>query len=188
VAEGWLDQREAGVWRNYVVASEMLNTQLERDLLADSNLSLADYAVLVNLSEVDDRRLRATELASRMSWSRSRLSHQVGRMEARDLVKRESCGDDARGSYIVLTANGYTAIKSAAPEHVRSVRHHLLDNLTDAQIDALGEIASSVLEHLKELNELPHNADIEARIGVGLKEACPEHEVSLDGTTSGDIT
>lgn len=167
--------------------SQMLNTQLERDLLADANLSTADYAVLVNLSEVESHRLRATDLASRMSWSRSRLSHQVARMEARDLLKRESCGDDARGSFIVMTPAGYKAIKDAAPGHVRSVRQHLLDNLTDEQIDALGEIAGRVLDHLKQLNNSANNTDIEAGVGKGLEEPCPEHEVGLNSAAGTNI-
>lgn len=159
VASEWLNEKEQRAWRGFIAASQMLATQIERDLLAASQLSMADYAVLVNLSEVEDRRLRATDLAERMSWSRSRLSHQVSRMELRSLVKREHCGDDARGSFVVLTDTGLETIRQAAPAHVASVRKHLLDHLSEKQIDSLGEVTAVVLDHLGAINALPSGCD-----------------------------
>ena len=162
MADKWLSESEQRAWRGFNAAGQMLATQIERDLVAAAKLSMADYAVLVNLSEVDDRRLRATELADRMSWSRSRLSHQVGRMEARGLVKRENCGDDARGSFVVLTSQGFDTIRDAAPDHVTSVRLHLLNYLTNEQVESLGEIMTAILDHLGELDALPSGCDTAA--------------------------
>jgi DNA-binding MarR family transcriptional regulator len=105
--------------------SERVRSQIARDLLVDSSLSDADYMVLVHLSEAEDRRVRMTDLADRLNWSKSRLSHQLARMQARGLVEREECPSDARGAFAVLGAGGLAEIERAAPKHVVSVRRHL---------------------------------------------------------------
>ena len=76
--------------------------QLDRDL-HPFGLSMHDYEILVELSEATRSRLRMTELADRTAQSRSRLSHQVSRMESRGLVVREGCEGDKRGTFAVLT-------------------------------------------------------------------------------------
>jgi hypothetical protein len=89
--------------------------------------------------------MRITDLAARISWSKSRLSHQVSRMEARGLVCRSSCASDARGALAVLTPAGMSAIVAAAPGHVASIRRHLLGRLSPAQVEALAGITEAVL-------------------------------------------
>jgi DNA-binding MarR family transcriptional regulator len=126
----------------------VLDAQLNRELERDSGLSEPDYDVLSNLSEEPNRRMRARELGARLQWSSSRLTHHIGRMERRGLVRREECADDARGADIVLTEAGLASIESAAPAHVASVRRHFLDLLTDEQLAALRSISDTVLEHL----------------------------------------
>ena len=76
-----------------------------------------------------------TELADRTAQSRSRLSHQVSRMESRGLVVREGCEGDKRGTFAVLTEFGAETIGQVAPHHVASVRQHFIDQLA---ADGLG--------------------------------------------------
>jgi DNA-binding MarR family transcriptional regulator len=128
--------------------TERLRSQIARDLLSDSALSDADYMVLVHLSEAEDRRVRMTDLAARLNWSKSRLSHQLARMQARGLVEREECPSDARGAYAVLGSCGLAEIERAAPKHVASVRRHLIDVLDQEQLAQLAGIAERVVEHL----------------------------------------
>lgn len=144
----WLDETEAMAWRGHVVMSKLLATQLERDLVGDSGLSVADYEVLVHLSEDPARRVRMTELAERMSWSKSRLSHQVRRMEVRGMVRREDCSSDARGTFLELTPAGLEAIQAAAPGHVAAVRKHFLSLMDDDELRAFGAAAEKVVAHL----------------------------------------
>jgi DNA-binding MarR family transcriptional regulator len=147
----WLTSQESRAWRGYLAMSDLLHSQLTSDLLAETGLSYADYQVLVNLSEAVGRRVRMTELATRLDWSKSRLSHQFARMEARGLVKREECPTDARGAFAVLTDEGMDEIRRAAPWHVESVRRHLIDLLDPDQIKQLEGIAATVLDHLRTL-------------------------------------
>jgi DNA-binding MarR family transcriptional regulator len=144
----WLDDDEQRVWRSYLRMAGRLSAHLNRQLQADSELSLADFDVLVHLTDVPERRLRVVELARELEWEKSRLSHHVARMERRGLVRREECVDDGRGSYIVLTPAGLAALEVAAPGHVEAVRTVVFDGLTPDQVTALGAVASQVLARL----------------------------------------
>ncbi|MQA88113.1 MAG: MarR family transcriptional regulator [Streptosporangiales bacterium] len=149
----WLNEREARAWRGYRVMHDLLNLQISRDLARDTGLSWADYSVLAVLSEAPEHRMRLIELAERILWSKSRLSHQLSRMEHRGLVRRETQAPNSRATDAVLTADGLRVIEKAAPHHVDSVRQHFIDQLTDDQIDALGDAAERVVHRLRPLLE-----------------------------------
>lgn len=151
----WLNEPEARAWRGYRRMRALLDLQLSRDLANDSGFSDADYDVLSNLSEAEGRRLRLSEVAALMLWSKSRLSHHVTRMQQRGLVRREECETDARGAVVVLTGAGWEAIKRAAPDHVASVRRNFIDLLTKEQTRVLAEVAETVVRHLKGVDRVP---------------------------------
>lgn len=144
----WLDEREQSAWRGYRRMRRLLDLELARELMRDAGLSEPDYDVLSDLSETPDQRLRLSELADRMLWSRSRLSHHLTRMQQRGLVSREECASDGRGAVVVLTAEGRRAIEAAAPGHVAAVRRHLIDLLTPDEVAALDALTHRVVDHL----------------------------------------
>lgn len=146
----WLDPVEERAWRNYRRMFTLLEARLAGELSEQTGLSMADYTVLSNLVEAKDRRWRITDLAEYMQWSQSRLSHQIRRMEQRDLVTREDVEEDARGSAVVLTSQGLKAIAQAAPIHFAGVKQDLIDVLTRRQLETLGSIAETVVKHLNE--------------------------------------
>lgn len=146
----WLDEREQRAWRGYLEMNARLTALLHRQLQSGSGLSLADFEVLVHLTDHADDRIRVFELAQVMQWEKSRLSHHLARMQRRGLVTREDCPNDARGAFIVLTEQGRQAIEQAAPCHVETVRELFFDQLTAEQIDTLGVITKQVLERLDE--------------------------------------
>lgn len=143
-ATRWLDEQESAAWRGFLRLHQVLRAQLERELNVDAGLSLADYEVLVTLSEVEDHRLRMCSLAEALQWSRSRLSHQLARMQTRDLVFRQDCPTDARGAFATLTPLGLRTVEAAAPGHLEGVRRHFFDHLGPDQIRSLAEISESV--------------------------------------------
>ena len=145
----WLSADQQAAWRTWLSAQLLLGEAFERDLKATSGLSMAEYDVLVQLSEAPQRRLRMSELASRTLASRSRLSHQVSRMEDEGLVRREECSTDKRGWWAVLTDHGFEVLEAAAPEHVASVREHLVDVLDEDEFATLGEVLGKVVDHLQ---------------------------------------
>jgi DNA-binding MarR family transcriptional regulator len=145
----WLSDDEQQVWRDFSMATAMLQAHLEGQLQHESGMPHTYYEVLVSLSEAEDRRLRMSELAAVRSSSRSRLSHAVARLEAKGWVRRESCPTDKRGAWAVLTDAGFAALEEAAPGHVEAVRESLFDQLAPGQVTALGEISAAILNQLR---------------------------------------
>lgn len=144
-----LEPARLAAWRSYIEASQRLFTQIEDDLRADSELTFADYHVLVLLSEAPRHRLRMGQLANRLVFSPSRLTYQISSMQRRGLVTRQACPDDRRGSEAVLTATGLLALREAAPPHLASVRQHLMDDLDDAEVACLHRVFDRLGERLR---------------------------------------
>ncbi|MDI1460288.1 MarR family transcriptional regulator [Catellatospora sp. KI3] len=135
----WLTEPEQAAWRAFIYTSKLVTAELERGM-AQHGLSGTDYGVLVSLSEAPGRRMRMSELSQSMLLEKSRLSHQITRMERSGLVRRESCADDRRGQYAVLTEQGWETIQRVAPHHVALVRAIFIDRLTPAQLATLTEL------------------------------------------------
>lgn len=150
VTTPWLDERERRAWRGFHALRAGLTARLGRELHRTTGLTEAEYAILAVVSESDGQRLRARELATRLGWERSRLSHQIRRMQQRGTIDREACPADARGFNVVLTPLGRTVIEAAAPHHLETVRHCFVDLLSPEELDLLGDIAERVDRHLRE--------------------------------------
>jgi DNA-binding MarR family transcriptional regulator len=145
----WLSADEFRAWIGYRRMRALLDLQLARQLAADQGLSEPDYDVLTSLADATDRKIRLSEMAERMLWSKSRLSHHVTRMQQRGLVTRQECPSDGRGAFIVLTDQGMETLRAAAPGHVAAVRAHFIDLMTEEQMRVLGDVVETVLEHLR---------------------------------------
>ncbi len=141
----WLSDEEQQAWRDFIGGARRLLDRLDRDLKCHG-LSHDDYAVLVALSESEGGRLRMAELADRSAESRSRLSHHIGRMESRGLVRRESCPDDGRGLFAVLTTEGRARMDETAPHHVAGVRTHFLDQVRPEELGVIAEAFARINE------------------------------------------
>jgi DNA-binding MarR family transcriptional regulator len=144
----WLTDDQQRAWRGLLQMSSRLDARLNRDLQQASGLSLADYDVLVLLTEAPDGRLRMFELVDELQWEQSRLSHHVARMQRRGLVAREECTTDKRGAFVVLTDAGREAIEKAAPGHVDTVRRLVFDGLSGEQVAMLETFVGRVLSRL----------------------------------------
>lgn len=144
----WLNETEQRAWRGLLTVTSRLDAELNRRLQETSGLSQADYAVLVALSEAADGKLRAFEVARSLSWEQSRLSHHLARMQKRGLIDRQECPSDRRGAFVVLTADGRSAIETAAPAHVEAVRELMFEGLSDAQVRTLASVTEKVLKRL----------------------------------------
>jgi DNA-binding MarR family transcriptional regulator len=151
----WLSEDEERAWRGYRRMRTLLDLQLSRDLSRDCGLSEADYDVLSTLTEAEGRSWRAHELARRLLWSTSRLSHHVARMERRRLIVRSECADDGRGAVISLSEEGWQILQAAAPLHLVSVRKHFVDLLTPAEVNCLASISAKVIDGLTNEREVP---------------------------------
>jgi DNA-binding MarR family transcriptional regulator len=147
-APRWLDDEEQRAWRAFIDGSQRLMAVLNRDMQEASDLTIADYRILVLLSESPDGSLRMSELADGVLSSRSKLTHQVRRMEDEGLVLRGTCLEDGRGVVATLTDRGRRRLREAAPAHVASVRDNLIDLLNRRQLKALADIFETIDSHL----------------------------------------
>ncbi len=145
----WLTENEQHSWRAWLSANLLLQDRLGRDLQEEAGLTNADYEIMVRLSESPQRRVRMSDLASMTLSSRSRLSHQIDRMEKAGYVRREECADDRRGFFAVLTEQGWDKLVASAPMHVASVRRRIVDALTPEEFAELGRINQKLIDAIE---------------------------------------
>jgi DNA-binding MarR family transcriptional regulator len=150
----WLNAREDRAWRAFMHAHHQLLVHLNRGL-QESGLSGADYEVLAVLSALDGDRMRACDLCDALGWEKSRVSHQMRRMEQDGLISREPNPDDARSTLVCLLPAGRAAIEKAAPKHVEDVRRNFIDLLTPAELDMLATLNERVVHHLATSDDSP---------------------------------
>uniref|UniRef100_UPI00245702DE MarR family winged helix-turn-helix transcriptional regulator n=1 Tax=Nocardia abscessus TaxID=120957 RepID=UPI00245702DE len=120
----WLDDVEMRAWLGFVRTRDIIAAAVGRDSTRESDLTYVEYSVLAYLAEAPDHRLTFAELAAKLEWSQSRLSHQITRMEKRELVVREPIPDDARRTAAKLTPRGADVLTGAAPPPRGSVGRH----------------------------------------------------------------
>src|SRR3954451_15351443 len=136
-------------WRTLLIAHAQLTRRLETELIAEHDLPLASYDVLVQLAEADDRALRMIELADRVLLSRSGLSRLVDRLVREGLVERAPCPDDARGTLAVLTPRGLERLREASTTHLRGVHAHVVSRLDDAELAELARLLTKLTPPLR---------------------------------------
>ena len=138
---------ELATWRALLDTTAELRKVLGAEL-QETSLSPADYQVLLALTEAHGKRLRSSELARTIDWERSRLSHHLGRMQRRGLIRRDDCATDSRGADVSVTPKGAHVFRRATAPHVRSIKRHFADVLTPEEFAALANILRSLQNHL----------------------------------------
>jgi len=133
------------VWRKFHAMRRQLDRTLEQQLQQDAGISAPDYEILLALFESPQRRLRSRDLAELIGWEKSRISHQVTRMEARGLVERSECEDDLRGTWVGITADGRRAAPGAMREHASTIRSIFFDALSAEELAVLDSASDKVL-------------------------------------------
>lgn len=140
----WLDDDEMRAWRSLLSAHRRLMHQLDAELQATQKLSVADYGVLVELSEAEGGRMRMSELAERALFSPSGLTRRLDALVEAGWVERVRCPTDRRGAFAVITRSGRARLAQAAPDHVDQVRRHFVERLTRQQLQALADALEAV--------------------------------------------
>src|SRR2546421_1973132 len=148
-----LSDTQLAAWANYQRMRVRLTERINRELAQKAGLSEADFEILSALIESPNESVRALALRCGLEWEKSRLSHQLRRMEERGLILREECAEDNRGSVIRVTEAGRKLAAEARLHYEQAVRRYVTDVLTAEQLKSLGTIAETVLNQLEE----PHN-------------------------------
>ncbi|MDO5092163.1 MAG: MarR family transcriptional regulator [Propionibacteriaceae bacterium] len=140
----WLDDDQQRIWRAWLRATHRVQSYLDADLRREG-LDLAEYEILVTLSEAPEQQLRMSELAHAVSQSRSRLTHTIKRLEARGHAERINCADDGRGVLAALTPAGVAFLEDVAPGHVSAVRRIIIDVVEPSDLETLGRACEAIL-------------------------------------------
>ncbi|MFF2999522.1 MarR family winged helix-turn-helix transcriptional regulator [Streptomyces sp. NPDC057950] len=143
-----LDPEEWEFWDTWMRAQRLLTRELERGLQRDCDISKAEFSVLVTLWQSAGREMRVSELSESLDWDKSRVSHQLTRMEKRGFVKRTQYGADGRRAGIGLTAEGRRAAQSATLVHGGNIRRHFLDSLTPEQASVIRAWSEQAVDRL----------------------------------------
>ncbi len=130
------------LWRRFRGVADQINTAIERDLVAATQLSGTDHGILSRLAESETKSMRQQQLGELMRWDRTRLSHHLTRMEKRGLVKRSRLEDGGRT--VMMTAPGDRARKAADPVHADAVVSHFLSKLTAKQREEVVSITAAL--------------------------------------------
>ena len=154
-SEPWLTAPQSRAWIAYMKMQLRITYEMNRQLQADSGLSLSDYDVLVALGGAPEGRMQVAELAAQIGWERSRLSHHLRRMVERGLVERQASSADARATESTLTAEGRRALNEAAPGHVALVRRLFFDPLPEELVAPLTAALEHININLDHLGSLP---------------------------------
>lgn len=133
-----------GAWRAFLGASTLVSARLNHELDEAAAISMYEYEILVRLFESEAGRVRMSQLADQVSYSRSRLTHTVGRLERAGYVLRSSCPNDRRGVYAHLTQAGYEFLAQTAPIHLDGVRRHLINRFTPSELATLTELLEKI--------------------------------------------
>jgi DNA-binding MarR family transcriptional regulator len=144
----WLDRRQLHAWVRLRAVLELLPATPDAQIRRDGDLDEFAYDVLAMLSDSPAWTLRMTEVARRTAATLPRLSPAVTRLESRGLVERSPCSEDRRATNARLTEAGWAKVQHAAPHHVATVRHHVVDALTAEQLDQLAAIGDALLARL----------------------------------------
>ena len=150
-----LTRPEQRAWLAYMRVQLRLLYEMNRQLQADSNLSLSDYDVLNALRWAAGGRMRITALANQIGWERSRLSHHVRRLEKRELVESRTASADRRATEITITARGLDEVNQASTGHIDLVRRLFFDGLPDQLVEPLAVALESIFENIIEQGTLP---------------------------------
>jgi DNA-binding MarR family transcriptional regulator len=135
-----LSPQELRVWHAFKLMGEDVLARVGRDIADATGLSGSDFGVLSRLAALGHGEMRQQRLAESMGWDKSRLSHQLTRMQERDLIERAE--GDKREVLVVLTEHGREKLKAARPIHAASVRRNLLDRLSAEQTATIVRVSN----------------------------------------------
>ena len=135
-----LSPRELRIWHAFRLMHEDVLARVGRDITQATGLSGSEFGVLSRLVGVGKGEMRQQSLAGLMGWDKSRLSHQLTRMQKRALIERRSA--DGNVVLVALTELGREKPDAARPIHAESVRRNLLSRLTPEQIETIVRVSN----------------------------------------------
>ncbi|PZE92867.1 MarR family winged helix-turn-helix transcriptional regulator [Curtobacterium sp. MCBD17_008] len=155
----FLTDEQIRVWYAWMKLQLRLRYEMNRQLRADSDISLADYDVLVALTSEPGGEMTMTALATRIGWERSRASHHTKRLAERGLLELRRWEQDRRSTAVALTDDGWQALRDATPAHTELVKQMFFSGLDSAELPSFADVLERVYETVIDHGTLPRPAD-----------------------------
>lgn len=140
-----LTETELAAWRGLLRVHTALVKALDAELAAAHDLPLSSYEVLITLESAPNRKRRMAELADSVLLSRSGMTRLVDRLEQHGLLERDTCTDDGRGCFAVLTDKGAELLERARPTHLAGVRERFLVHFSEDELQRFAAAWERVL-------------------------------------------
>jgi DNA-binding MarR family transcriptional regulator len=142
-----LTETHLDAWRALLNGHTSVVAHAEEALAAAGLPPLAWYDMLWAIRRAPKRRIRMAELASALTISRGGLTKLADRLENAGLIRREPAGDDGRGLYAVLTADGNALLRRMWPVYSRALREKFASAISTEEAAliaaALGRVTES---------------------------------------------
>jgi len=132
--------QQTPLWQSFLAVHRQIVEQLADEMLAEHQLPLEWFDVLVHLADLPGMRARQKELRDRMLLSESGVSRLLVRMEKAGVITRSTAGDDRRGMEIAVTEAGQEALLAAIDSHLQLVASLFTDRLTATDRAALSRV------------------------------------------------
>jgi DNA-binding MarR family transcriptional regulator len=132
------------VFANLSAAYSTLTRELSASLVEKHGLTINDYGCLLLLSRSGEEGMRRIDLANELRLSPSGITRLLDRLEDQGLVGKGACKEDARVSYAVLTDEGLSKLRDAAPGHIKDIESQLGDVLDEDEMGTLTELLGRI--------------------------------------------
>jgi DNA-binding MarR family transcriptional regulator len=136
-------------WRAFLTAHALVSRRLDDDLRAEHQMTLAEYAALLQLAEASGRRLRMNQLADGIFLSRSGVTRLIDRLVADGLVARSQCSSDGRGAEAVLTDHGLARLREASRTHLRGIEAYFLGSVAPVDLEVIERSCSAIGQRVR---------------------------------------
>jgi DNA-binding MarR family transcriptional regulator len=156
-----LDAEQLGAYFALMEVSSILQHAVDEHLRADGDLSYVQFQILARLVDAPEGRLRMTDLADGVVYSRSGLTYQAGLLDQRGLITRAPSPEDERSVMVTVTDAGRELVAQVLPGHVDRVHQLLFAPMKGRDVAALSGVLSRVRAHMRAIP--PRSAKPRAR-------------------------
>ena len=164
-------------WLNLQQTNRVIQAVLEDRLKAATDLSWAEFEVLLRLGSATEHPLQMNEIAEQLLGSPSGITRMADRLERDRLIARETPKDNRRVVHVRLTEHGKTVLADARNAFGEALGHAFSAHLSEADVAALRRLTRKLLEG--------NGAWVESRCNPNLSEVSTPGKAPTEPAPSG---
>ena len=129
-----LTDTQTRAWIGFIQSQQIILQQIDRKFKERGFPPLSWYDVLLELNKAANNRLRQKDIGKKILLSKYNVSRLLDRMEKQGLVSRESCEEDSRGTFAVLTEKGRKLREAMWPEYYDAIQKYFFSKLNENEL------------------------------------------------------